>query len=202
MLANMKVFGLIILLFGATGWCCGPTSHEYVIDKASLKGTYRVRVLVTPAASAQSIDKARFEFFFQGDVIDSWDWQQQDAWEPGFNSLLPIQWVDDNVLHIGGAKGNAKFFDELIVSNNTGEFLKYVTVSYDRSDVFKIFGLAPGKEVRLSPTPWFTVKGGEFSFGYTGMTESGKVVGNVITGGERTAASTGPLKFHIAISGK
>ena len=202
MLADIRLFCLIAVVFGATGWCSGPPAHEYVIDKTSPKGTYRVKVMVTPTASRQSLDKAKFQFFHGNEIIDSWDWEQEDAWEPSFNSLLPIQWVDDNVLHIGGKRGDAKFFDELIVSNNTGEDLKYVTVSYDRSDVFKTFGMAPGSEVKLSATPWFTVKGGEFSFGYTGMTQNGKAVENIITSGERTSPSTGSLKFHIAISGK
>ena len=53
MLADLRLFGLIVLVFGATGWCSGPPSHEYVIDKSSPKGTYRVKVIVTPAASRQ-----------------------------------------------------------------------------------------------------------------------------------------------------
>jgi hypothetical protein len=154
---------------------------------------------VTRGETGRSLDEAKFQFFQGEELIDSWDWKQEDRLEADFESLMPIQWVDNRTLHIGGANRKSEFSDEIIVLNNTGEYLKYVSVVYDKDDIYKVFGLAPGNLVTIRASPWFTAKGEEFTFGYTAETRSGKPFENIIKGRERTSANTGPLKFQITI---
>lgn len=180
-------------------WSCSVAQpREYEIDKPSPTGSFRVRVKVKRGEAGRSLDHAKFEFLVGKEVVDSWEWKQEDQYERDFDSFLPIEWVDEHVLEIGGSKA-VPFFDELTINNVSGQDLKYLSISYGKSNIFTIFELASGAKVNLRVSPRATVKGDEFSFGYGGMTRAGKRFTQVMKVGERVSAD-GPKKITLIIS--
>jgi hypothetical protein len=155
--------------------------------------------MVKRGEAGKTLDEANFQFLVGKEVVDSWEWKQEDLYERNFDSFLPIRWIDEQVLEIGGGSNKADFSDELDVTNTTQEYLKYVSISYGKSNVFMIFELAPGKQVNLRVSPRFTVKGDEFTFGYGGLTRTGKRFVDVIRVGERVQPD-GPKKISLTIS--
>ena len=181
-------------------WSCSAQPKHYEIDKRSPNGSFRVKVNVNRGDGSGTLDQAKFEFLTGQEVVNSWEWKQEDHYERDFDSFLPIEWVDERVLEIGGGGSNAApFSDELTVTNASGQDLKYLSISYGKSNVFMIFALAPGANVSLRVNPQLTVKGEEFSFGYGGMTQAGKQFTQVMKVGERVNAD-GPKKISLIIS--
>lgn len=180
-------------------WSCSvPQPREYEIDKPSPTGSFRVRVNVKRGEAGRTLDQAKFEFLIGRDIVYSWEWKQEDQYERDFDSFLPIEWVDEHVLEMGGSKA-VPFTDELTITNSSGQDLKYLSISYGKSNIFMIFELASGAKVSLRVSPRVTVKGDEFSFGYGGVTRSGKRFTQVMKVGERVAAD-GPKKISLTIS--
>jgi hypothetical protein len=194
------VLSLILASLLATWSCSVPHQRQYEIERLSPSGSYRVRIMVKRGEPGKTLDEAGFQFLKAEEIVDSWEWKQEDQYDENFDSLLPIQWVSKQVLHIGGrGSSNANFADELNVINATGEPLKIISISYRKSDIFKIFDLDREAQINLTASPWFTVNGGDFSFGYSGMTQSGKQLNGIIRLGERVYPD-GPRKISITIS--
>lgn len=180
-------------------WACTPSQPQtYEIDKPSPGGSYRVKVHVRRGQGG-SLDEARFQFLKGQEVVETWDWKQPDQYEPDFDSLLPIEWLNDQVVVISAKPVKARFADELIVTNNSGENVKHMSIAYGRAGSYWIFDLAPGKQITIRAHPWFTVKGDEFRFGYGGITQTGKSFVAVINAGERLSPGE-PKKFSVTIS--
>lgn len=193
-----KIFSVILLSIGLWWSCSTAYPQEYEIDKPSPDGSFRVKVAVKRGEPGKTLDQAKFQFLIGQEVVDVWDFKQDDQWEHNFDILLPIQWIDKQVLNMGGRTNTAPYTDELIVTNKTSEYLKYVAISYGRFDLYRIFALAPGQQVTLRPNPWFTVPGGEFWFGYSALSQNGKRFVKSIKDGPRVETS-GPKEFSITI---
>lgn len=203
-MSGMRLLLSLIVLVSSAAWPCSRGAQlEREIDKTSPNGLYRVRITITPGGkqSGGSLEKAKVQFLKGAEVVDAYELQQQDQWEHTPSSLLSVvEWLDDNVLRLGWERTSEGVKDELIVSNATDENLKYVSISYSRGENFMVFDVAPGSQVTLHANPWFTTKGSNVSFGYSGKTQSGKKFSNVVEGPERLSPATGPLRFEIKVT--
>lgn len=198
-ISGSKTLTLVLFAYVWVWACSAPPLQEYEIDKPSPDGSFRVRVDVKRRGAGRSLDEAKFRFLIGEEVVEQWEWKQPDPLEPSFDSLLPIEWIDHQVLNIGKISNRVEYRDEVTVTNNSGEYLKYVDISYGKVDSYWIFGLTPGKQVTVRASPWFTYEGDNYSFGYGGKSQSGKRFSNVIAAGDRVFPGQ-PKKFSITIS--
>lgn len=208
-MSNLNRFSfLIIAVISLSGQSCEwPSRLNYDIDRTSPNGIYRVRIesrADKEKGTSKYTERVRVQFFRGEELISAYMWENSDQYELSFRDTAPvIEWVDDNVLRMGQDRSDQPFFDELIVSNNTDEYFKYVGVSYGRYESFDIFDLAPGSQVTLRASPGFKPDGTSNSkLGYGGMTQSGNKFEGVIEGNKRISPADGPLKFSITINSK
>lgn len=159
---RILALGLIALSFFLQS--CSFKQQPYYIDKVSPDGKYRVKLRVIPG-KPDSLDQAKIEFFKGDTIVDIWDWQQEDQYEAGVDSLLPIEWVSNNVLLIGAERPNEGLSDELTIVNATDENLEFVGISYGRYESFKVFDLAPGLRVKIHANPQYGPKNNTFGYG-------------------------------------
>lgn len=179
----------------------------YDVEKTSPLGTYRVSIEFrneAPKGTRDHTERVKVQFFKGQELIDAYEGENSDQYEPSIRQgMQVVEWVADNVLRIGEERSDQPFSDELLVSNNTGEYLKYVSVSYGRYESFKVFDLAPGSQVTLRASPRFKPDGSSNYFlGYGGMTQSGRKFEGTMDGKQRKSPDEGPLKFAINISVK
>ena len=195
----------VISLFGQS--CEWPSKFNYDIDRASPNGVYHVKIKsrAEPAKGTSKYTEHVDIHFFKGEeVIHSYVWENSDQYEPSFRDTAPIiEWVDNNVLRMGEDRSNQPFYDELIISNNTDEYLKNVDVSYGRYESFDAFDLAPRSQITLRASPGFKPDGTSNSYlGYSGMTQSGRKFVGTMEVKKRASSADGPLKFSITINSK
>jgi hypothetical protein len=195
----------IISLFGQS--CESPSRFNYDIDSASPNRVYRVKIksrAEPPKGTSKYTEHVEILFFKGEEVIHTDVWENSDQYELSFRDTAPvIEWVEDNVLREGLDRSDQPFFDELIISNNTDEYLKHVGVSHGRYESFDAFDLAPRSQVTLRASPGFKPDGTSNSFlGYSGMTQSGRKFDGIMYGKKRISSADGPLKFSITINSK
>lgn len=203
-----KFLFLIIATITVYGLSCARQSGTlYEADKASPNGTYRVKVEVVaekPKGTRAYTEHGRFQFFKGQEIIETQEWENSDRYEPSFLDTTPvIEWLADNLLRMGQDRSNQLVYDELIVSNNTDEYLKYVDVSYGTFETFFVFDLAPGSRITLQGSSGFKqgVSGvPNSSLGYGGKTQNGREFHGALNGRERKSPADGPLKFQIDIN--
>lgn len=101
---------------------------------------------------------------------------------------------------MGRDRSKQPFYDELIVSNNTGERIKYLSVSY--GEMFLVFDLTPSSQIKLLASSEFDRSGtlSNYSLGYSGETESGKKFVDTIENKRRGSFADGRLEFQIMIN--
>ena len=183
---------------------CGQ--QEYDVDKISPDRTYRARIEVRarpPKGTRNYTEHVKVQFFRGGEIIHTYEGEESDEYEPSFQDLHPVvEWVDDKTFRMGEDRSNQPFYDELIVSNNTDQHLKYVSVSYAKDESFETLDLAPRSQVTLLASPGFKADGAvsNYSLGYGGMTEGGKQVHGAVEGRKRKSPSDGPLKLQVTIN--
>lgn len=194
----VKVLSGIVLPSFLLWACMAARSQQYEIDKPSPDGSYRVKVDVKRGQADETLDQAKFRFFIGDKVVEEWDWKQPNQYEPDFDSFLPIEWIDNQILNIGKITNRPPYRDELLITNSSGEYLNYFHISYGRTQSYLIFALPPGKQITVLASPWFTTKDEDFSFGYGGKSQSGKSFTNVIKAGARVFPGE-QKKFAITI---
>lgn len=208
MAPTWKWFILIVATVNFCGLSCGRREGpKYAVDKISPTGGYRVKVEFVragPKGTREYAELGKFQFFKGQDIIHTYTWENSDNYEPStFEPLPVIEWVGDNVLRTGEDASDQPFHDELIVSNNSDENLKYMALSYGRFESFWIFDLAPGNQIRLHASPGFKPDGSSVWFlGYGGETQNGKKFEGTMDGKKRESPSNGPLRFSISINAK
>ena len=202
---RLLCLGLVIVSLAGLS-CQWLARRNYNVDKASPNGVYRVKVKVRVEKEGTLLggfdEWGKVQFFRGQEVIDSNEWHRRDTFEPTFIEANPvIEWVGDNVLRMGLDSSAQPFLDDLIISNNTGEYLRYANVSYGRYEQFKVFDLAPGSLITLRASPGVTRDGVANHFlGYGGKTQSGKKFAGVIEQSKRKSPADGSLTFQIAVN--
>src|SRR6266404_710512 len=192
-------------LFGLSrGWQSGL---KYDVDKNSPNGMYRIKIELREEEGAGTRDyteRLKVQYFKGQEIIHEYESVNADQYEPSLlEGLQVVEWVRNDVLHAGRDRSDQPFNDELIVSNNTSDYLKHVGVSYGRFESFRIFDLAPGSQLKLLASPGFKPDhSSNYFLGYGGISQSGKKFEGAMENKQRKSPADGPLKFQIVINAK
>jgi hypothetical protein len=204
-----RFLSLIIAGVCLFGLSCGRLLGEegYVIDKTSPNGAYRLKIEVRaeePKGTRTYTEHGSIQFFKGQETIHVHEWENSDQYEPSFRENMPVsEWIADNIVRLGEDTSSQPFYDELTISNNTGEALKYVTVNYDKYEAFWVFDLGSGSQVKLRASPGFKPNGTSNEFlSYGGVARSGKKFEGRIDVRKRRTPAEGALKFEITINPK
>src|SRR4030095_8854797 len=156
---------------------------NYNLEKTSPNGTYMVKVDVTVDSDDDwfgSFDEiGKDQIMKQLEVVDSNEWKRHDTFELTFIQANPVvEWVGNNVLRMGQAQEGQPFLDEVVVSNNTDQLLKMVTVGGSKFEDFSIMDLAPRDRISLQTLPFSTLVEADgstkYSLIYTVNTQDGE----------------------------
>lgn len=205
-----KFFSLLIVitslgLFGLLReWQSG---RKYDFEKASPNGVYRVKIQLREeegTGTRDYIERLKVQYFKGQEIIYGYESENADQYEPSIlEGMQVIEWVSDNVLYVGRDRSDQPFNDELIISNNTDEYLRHLGVSNGRFESFRVFDLAPGHQLTLLASPGFKPdRSSNYFLGYGGMTQSGKKFEGAMESKQRKSPADGPSKFHITINAK
>jgi len=188
--------------------CVWQSGENYNIDKPSPSGIYRVKIKVWSEKSKDTTrgytEHAKVEFLKGQEIIESYESKNPYRYEPTFRESFPIvEWVGDSVLRMGQDRSDQPFNDQIVLTNNTGQQIRSLGVSYGRFESFQIFDLASKDQVTLQASPRFKPDNtSNYFVGYGGVTQSGKEFEGVTEGTRRRSRADGPLKFDIVISDK
>ena len=194
-----------IIAVGSIGLSCSSTQN-YTVDKTSPNGVYRVKVDAQVKNEGDSFghftEQVKIQVLKGQEIIFSNEWSRRDNWESTFiddNSV--IEWVGDNVLRMGQDRSDQPFLDELIISNKTDEYLKYLRLDYGRFENFEVFDIGPGQQMILLASPRFKPDlTSNHSLAYLGQTQSGMRIEGSMEQDQRKSPDEGRLKFQIAIN--
>jgi len=202
-----NIFALVTTAVASLGVSYVSQSGEnYSINKTSPNGAYRVKVEVRAEEGRETtrgyIEHVKVEFLKGQEIINSYESRNPYQYEPTFHQAWPvIEWVSDSVLRMGQDRSDQPFYDELVLSNNTNEPIKYVGISYGRFESFWIFDLASKGQITLRASPRFKPDhSSNYFLGYSGVTESGKKFEGTGQSKQRKGPSDGPLKLQITIN--
>ncbi|HEX8424102.1 MAG TPA: hypothetical protein VF634_11850 [Pyrinomonadaceae bacterium] len=204
-----RTISLVLAVVSLSGLSCEwMRTRNYNIDKASPNGTYRVRIDARVQDDEQNYfgfhEQVKIRFFKGQEIVLSREWQRTDSMEATFVQAHPVvEWASDNVLRMGAEIAGRPFLDEIIVSNQSGEQLKYVDVSYGRYESFTGFDVAAGNTMTLHVAPVFQSGPtlADYNFvGYGGETTSGKKFEGNLKDERRRIPADGQLKFKITIN--
>jgi hypothetical protein len=200
---------IVILTLCVAGLSCKRLSRKnYKVDKFSPTGTYRVKIDVNvedyPELMAGFHEWGKFELLKGDEILDSNAWDFKDNFEATFIDGTPvIEWAGNNVLRMGRGLEGLPFVDDLTISNDSGENLKYIHVSSDKHETLMVLDLAAADKitVRASPIPRWTDSQGaiNYSLGYSGTSETGKKFSGALDESQRIAAADGAARFPIVI---
>ena len=198
----------LIATFCVAGVSCKWLSRRsYKVDKPSPTGAYRVKVDVKVEDYYELLagfhEWGKIELLKGDEIVDSRDWDINDNFETTFIDGTPvIEWTGNNVLRMG-RRQEGLFLDEVVVSNNTGENLKYVGISSDKHEELTVFDLAAGDRITLrsSPVPRWTDGNGsiKYTVGYGGKSQTGKGFSGFVDESQRKVSAEGPARFQIVI---
>lgn len=199
---------LLITAVGVLGltreWQSG---RKYDVEQTSPNGVYRVKVKLREEKGTGTRDyteRLSIQCFKGQEIVYDFESVNSDQYEPSLlEGIQVVEWVSDNVLRMGRNRSNQPFNDELVISNETGEYLKHVSVGYGRFESFRVFDLAPGSKITIPASPGFTPDGSSNYFlGYGGLTLSGKKFEGLMERNPRKSPADGPLKFQLTVSAK
>jgi hypothetical protein len=143
--------------------------------------------------------------FFKGkEELYNYESEDSDQYEPTFRETKPVvEWISDSSFRMGEARSDQPFFDEINVTNETNEKLKYLSVGYGKNELFWIFDLASGASFDLRASPRFKPDGtSNYFLGYGGATWNGRKLEGTMEQKQRKEPSDGPLRFQITITSK
>jgi len=201
---RLLLFALVVVSLAGLS-CKWLSRKNYKVDKVSPTGTYRVKVDVNVEDDDYLMggfhEWGKIELLKGKEVVSSREWNIKDNWEPTFIDANPvIQWVDDNVLRMGRDTSDQPFLYEVIISNNTGEYLKQMGVSNGKYEHFDVFDIAPKQQIILRASPNTPDVSSNRSLGYGGKTLSGKVFDGATEPKQRKSPADGSLRFEIVIN--
>jgi hypothetical protein len=194
---------LLILVASLLGLSC--KTQNYNVDKTSPNGIYRVKIALWEEEGKGTRDyteRLKVQYFKGQEVVYSYESENSDQYEPSMREgMQVVEWVSNNVLRVGRDRSDQPYSDELVIANNTGEYIKHVGVSYGRYESFQVFDLAPGNVVTLYASPEFKPdRSSNYFLGYGGMTQSGKRFEGGMESKQRKSPDEGALTFHIPIN--
>ena len=199
---------LVALVFvSLAGLSCKWLSRKsYKVDKVSPTGMYRVKVDVNVEDDDYLMggfhEWGKIELLKGEEVVSCREWNFKDNWETTFIDANPvIQWVGDSVLRMGDDTFDQPLLNDLIISNNSDEFLQHIGVSNGKYEQFYVFDIAPKKQITLRLSPHIKPDGSSnYSTGYGGKTATGKVFDGVMEQKQRKSPVDGSMKYHIDIN--
>jgi hypothetical protein len=150
------------------------------VDKLSPTGNYRIRVDIhveeEDDLAGHFNEWGKIQVFKGKEVIYANEWKRRDNWESTFIDTHPIiEWVGDNALRMGLDRSKELLSNQLVISNNTGEPLKHMSVGCGKYENFYIFDLPPNSQLTLYPSPGLNPNPSKnYLLGYGGETQSGK----------------------------
>jgi len=155
---------LIVVVFGFVGlsqvWQSG---QKYEVDRTSPNGIYRVKIELRQdkrTGTRDRTERLKIQYLKQGKIIDTYQAENSEQYEPSMRKgLQVVEWLADNALRIGEDNLNQPFNDEVVVSNTSDEYLRYVEVSYGRFESLRVFDLAPKSQIALAASPGFKPDG-------------------------------------------
>jgi hypothetical protein len=185
---------------------CG-TAPRYSVDKTSPRGTYRIKVELSPNNGTgvyEHRQHLRIQYFKGQQNIGTYETDSSDDYEVSLGEgLQVVEWIRENAVRLGRDRSQQPFSDELLISNNTGDSIKYLEIGYGRFESFRIFDLPRGDSLTLSASPEFKPDGtSNFSVSFVGITQGGKNFDGGLKGKQRASPAEGPLRFHVEIDSK
>ena len=174
-----RSIAVVGVLSCALSLSCGRT-RKYNVDNVSPDGTYRVKVSGKVKdegdIAGHFTDQGQLQILKGDEMIIDRSWNYRDNWDPSFIDSNPvIEWIGNNVLRMGTDISRQPFTNELTISNQTGEPLKFIDISVHKNESFTAFDIAPGGSVVVRSSPGFDPSPvNKVSIGYGGATRSGK----------------------------
>jgi len=180
-MAARYIIAFIIVLSCLLNLSCGWwRTRNYKLDKVSPNGTYRVKVNGSVKdegdIAGHFTDQGQLQILKGEEMIIDQSWNHRDNWDPSFIDSNPIiEWVGSNVFRIGTEISRQPFTNELTISNQTGEQLKYIDITSHKNEGFYAFDIVPGGSVIVRSSPGFDPSPVDKIFiGYGGETLSAK----------------------------
>jgi len=179
MAARCLVILIVVSNFVLLQSCGWGRTRNYNVDKVSPDGTYRVKVAGTVKdegdAAGHFTDQGQLQILKREEMIIDRSWNYRDNWDPSFIDCNPVtEWVGNNALRMGGDNSRQTFTDELVISNNSGEHLKYLSIGLGKYESFYVFDVKPGDSVVVRSSPGLNYYApGEVHIGYLGQMQSG-----------------------------
>jgi hypothetical protein len=204
---------LIIILACCLGALSCDRLHRknYNLEKTSPNGTYMVKVDVTVDSDDDwfgSFDEiGKVQIMKKLEVVDSNEWKRHDTFELTFIQANPVvEWVGNNVLRMGQTQEGQPFLDEVVVSNNTDQLLKMVTVGGSKFEDFSIMDLAPRDRISLQTLPFSTLVEADgstkYSLIYTVNTQDGEKFVRRLDVAPTRPREAGRVVFNVEIGEK
>lgn len=141
------------IMFLTVGLSRYLSSGQQNVERLSPNGLYRLDLTV----DRRSVDgfrgyaeHVRYAFYRRNEIVTTYEFDHSDQLEPSFREMIPvIDWVSDNVFHAGSDPSEQPFMDELVISNNLDQSIKYMSLSYGKSESFWILDLPAKSSITL-----------------------------------------------------
>ena len=202
-----RLLFLIVAAVSLCGLSCKWLSaRTYNVNKTSPNGAYRVkfdvRVEKEGDLAGHFTEYGKIQYFKGEEELHARDWVWRDNWESTSIDNHPVfEWLGDNVLRMGRDKSGQPFLDEVIISNDTDGYLKYVDITYGKSESLVVFDVAPRTQIAVQISPEFLSDiSWNTSVGYSGETRGGKKFQGVEGNAGRRVVADGPAKYRVTIN--
>ena len=199
---------VLVMVVGAL-YLYFASGQQYSIDKPSPKGTYRIKIEITPGNLAlpfqQPDQHCKIQYFKGQQEIHTFETRcRQDEYEFSLaDGWQVVEWLAENAARIGTNRSDQPFADELTISNKTGEVLKNLGIGYGRFQEVVVFDIANETTIKVPVSPEFKPDGtSSYEVVYSGTTQSGARIQGDLKQKQRSSPADGPLRFEIAIDSK
>jgi hypothetical protein len=168
MIRTLTLTGMLLLVF-VIGWVFISKVHwgdpvgKWQIQTTSPDSTYLIQVEGENFPPSRSYSfyshgdhEANFNLFKQGNsIITHEPLYGGDGFDNLFLTLYPsYEWVSANTLRFGEKKNLPQSQqDEILVSNNTGEYLRYVRINFGGDEMFIVVDLPSKATTHLYAQP-------------------------------------------------
>jgi hypothetical protein len=199
-------YALALVYVGLFGCSCDRTAgKESELSTASPHGVYLVRLAVKGeppgARPGERYRKTiKLEAVKEGKLVAADDvFFSEEQYDVSFAEAYPVrEWVSETVLRLGDNTSSQPFADEVVVSNHTGQPLRFLSLHYGKYERFLVFDLDAGAVLKLRASPQFNREWPASSVFYRAYTNGGELRGNA-GGANRGEATDRPLTVAVDI---